>query len=51
MADKKEIQQGITRRETKTGASGLVLEEKVVQVYGKDLKECTEILKEEWNRK
>lgn len=51
MEDKKEIQQGIIRTETKRSPNGMTLEEKTVNVYGKDLKEVKEIFDKEWERK
>jgi len=51
MEEKKEIQQGITRSETKRGINGSVMEHKEISVYGKDLTECRIILQEEWERK
>lgn len=47
---KEEIQEGIIRRETKKGVNGMVLEEKYLQVYGKDLSECKKISDEVWDK-
>lgn len=50
MTEKKPITQGITKTETKRGISGSIMEEKSMSVYGNDLKECTKILREEWDK-
>jgi len=50
MTGKDNPKAGITKRETKKGSTGIILEEKYLSVEGENLSKVKKVFEEEWEK-